>query len=74
MVLTKAYKFRKSARFKLMKVVNMNIKISLEMMQFYVVIVEVPDQPVFAYFYHSDGDIRFLGSADTCLPYYTASH
>jgi hypothetical protein len=74
MVLTKEYKLRKSARFKFLKVVNMNIKISLEMMQFYVVIVKVPDQPVFAYFYHSDGDIRFFGSGDTCLPHYTASY
>jgi len=52
----------------------MNIKIPLEMMQFYVVIIKVSGQPLVAFFCHSDGDIRFVGSVDTYLPQHTASH
>jgi len=43
------------------------------MMQFYAVIIKVSDQPVVAFFYHSDDDIRFVGNVDTYLPHHTAS-
>jgi hypothetical protein len=41
-------------------------------MQFYVVIIKDSDQTVVAFSYHSDGDIRFVGSVDTYLPHHTA--
>jgi hypothetical protein len=76
MVLTKKYKFRKSVRFEFLNVVTMNIRISLDVMQFYVVSTFRTNLfwPSEYIFYHLDGDIRFLRSVDIYLPYQTASH
>jgi hypothetical protein len=48
-------------------VVSMNIKMSSEMMQFYVVTISDSNQPVVAFLYHSDG-YMFVGSVDTYRP------